>query len=826
MKNFWTFLFILICNFAFSQKTMQGQVIDFDTTVPIAFAKINYNNKTIISDWEGKFSIDVKDDKKPIIFKYKGYYDKTHYFTEGAKFLIIKMVNDNTMKEKEIYSENEVNLIVKKIIDNKYKNQPEKVFKSFEYKNYEHLLVTANPDSISSKIDTTYKKSIFGRKKIVLDSTNYKLKKLVENQHIYQTEKVNLIQFNDQGTKETVLASRMAGFKKPLYEYLGLNLVSYSLYENQLDILEIPVRNPLSTYGRKLFVFKLIDTVKIDNRTVYRIYFQPKKLNSDKLRGLLFVDAENFGIAKAFYRIYGIININATFTFNYMKEHRIWFPEKRKFTVVKGNNSEDLKIFGGTIKFNSSLEGIKKDASDQLYLKLESTPYDVKINEPVSFKMPSIKIDVPEASMTKPDSYWKPIRKDTLDVRRIRTYTNLDSLSVSENIEQKLLFGRKIINGYLPVSIIDVDLKTLFKYNNYEGFRLGIGGVTNNKLSEQYKISGYVAFGFKDEKFKYGITPSYLLNKETNTWVNASYVDDLSEIGQIQFATQARRFKIYDPRPINISTFYNHKTFSGFIESQYIPKTTSYFGISRSEVLPLFDYAFAPNDRLYQNFNLTTAQFAIQWNPFSGYMQTSTGRLEIEKRFPKFSLQLTKSFNNIIGSDFDFTKVDFKIIHEIPYLSGQNTAFLLQSGYAVGDTPLTHLYSIAPNNLNRETLFQRITFAGKNSFETMFFNEFFSSKYVSFHVKHTFNKVKVAYKIKPLISVVTRMAWGNMDNRESHLGFEYKTMERGFFESGVEANQIFKGFGLTFFMRYGPNALPKFEDNFALKLSYVLDLGF
>ncbi len=161
------------------------------------------------------------------------------------------------MKEKEIYSENEVNLIVKKIIDNKYKNQPEKVFKSFEYKNYEHLLVTANPDSISRKIDTTYKKSIFGRKKIVLDSTNYKLKKLVEKQHIYQTEKVNLIQFNEQGTKETVLASRMAGFKKPLYEYLGLNLVSYSLYENQLDILEIPVRNPIVNLWSKIVCFQI-----------------------------------------------------------------------------------------------------------------------------------------------------------------------------------------------------------------------------------------------------------------------------------------------------------------------------------------------------------------------------------------------------------------------------------------------------------------------------------------------------------------------------------------------------------------------------------------
>ena len=147
----------------------------------------------------------------------------------------------------------------------------------------------------------------------------------------------------------------MAGFKKPLYEYLGLKLVSYSLYENQLEILEIPIQNPISNYGRKLFVFKIIDTVKIKDRKVYRIYFQPKKNKTNNLRGLLYIDAENFGIAKAFYRIYGIVNINATYTFNFLKDHSIWFPEKRKFMVVKGNNSKkDLNILGETIKFNSS----------------------------------------------------------------------------------------------------------------------------------------------------------------------------------------------------------------------------------------------------------------------------------------------------------------------------------------------------------------------------------------------------------------------------------------------------------------------------------------
>ena len=825
MRNYWIILVLLICNFAFSQKLMQGQILDFDTNVPIAFAKITYNSKTIASDWEGKFSLFIKDDAKPIVFSYKGYYNKNYYLTVGAKTISIKMVSDNTLTKEEIYSEKVVNEIIKKVVQTKPQNQPEKIFKSFEYKNYEHLLVTANTDSISSKIDTTYKKNIFGKKTLVLDSTNYKFKRLLEIQHVYQTEKVNLIQFN-KTTKETILAARMAGFKTPLYEYLGLNLVSYSLYDNKLDILEIPIQNPISNYGRKLFSFKLIDTIKVDGRSVFRIYFQPKRLKDDRLRGLLYVDTENYGIAKAFYRIYGIININATYTFDYLKKYKVWFPKKRNFTVVKGNNSEDLKILGGTVKFNSNLDKLKKDASDQIYLKLESTPFDIKINENVSFLQPAIKIDARETSMSKPDKYWTGFQKDTLDRRKLKTYTNLDSLALAENIERKIFLGRKIFNGYLPISSFDLDLKSILKYNNYEGFRIGIGGVTNNKFSEKYKVNLYGAFGLKDKEFKYGITPSYLLDKETTTWISASYSDDLNEIGQINFATQPRRFKIYDPRPINISTFYKNELASFYIESKYIAKTETYFGLSRSEVKPLFDYVYQLDGDLFTNYTMTTAQFAIQWNPFSSYMQTTSGRIEIDKKFPKFSFQFTQSLPNVLGNDFDFSKADVRIIHEIPYLNGQNTSFTLQGGISSGDIPLTHLYSIAPNNLNRETLFKRITFASKNGFETMFFNEFFSSKYVSFQVRHTFNKIKIAYKVKPLLSVVTRIAFGTMERPEQHLGFAYKTLDEGFFESGVELNQIFKGFGLTGFVRYGPNGLPKLVDNISIKLSYVFDLGF
>ena len=92
MRNFWIISFLIYCSLTFSQKTMQGQIIDFDTTIPIAFAKISYNNNTYTSNWEGKFSLEIINDKKPILFSYKGYYDKNYYLSNETAFLLIKMI--------------------------------------------------------------------------------------------------------------------------------------------------------------------------------------------------------------------------------------------------------------------------------------------------------------------------------------------------------------------------------------------------------------------------------------------------------------------------------------------------------------------------------------------------------------------------------------------------------------------------------------------------------------------------------------------------------------------------------------------------------------
>ena len=70
------------------------------------------------------------------------------------------------------------------------------------------------------------------------------------------------------------------------------------------------------------------------------------------------------------------------------------------------------------------------------------------------------------------------------------------------------------------------------------------------------------------------------------------------------------------------------------------------------------------------------------------------------------------------------------------------------------------------------------------------------------------------------------MVYGNIYAAKFDSEAAIKTLEDGFFESGVECNKIFKGFGLVAFYRYGPNQLAHIDDNIAVKISYYLDLGF
>lgn len=820
-------LFLLFLSLSASAQFHVRGVVRDDQKKPLAFASIATDNGIFtLSDLDGKFDIVSISPFNSFTVSYVGFAPAKIEVTYNRFQNVILQPKGDDLAPVTISDERAVNLI-KNAIAAKPSNDPQRRLSTFEFKAYNKLVITASADSIDGRIDSIFNPRT--RKLVKVDSSDYKFKKVIARQHLFQTEKVSQYQFADRALKETVLATKMSGFKRPIYEILAFNLQSFSIYDDKYELFETLYKSPLSNDYPE-YRFKLLDSTDIQGRKTYLVYFKnKKKRKAAGLEGVLYIDAQSFAVARAVMRIRGLLDISGTHDFEYLPDRGLWFPSRKTFKILKGKNSADIRVLGETLKFDAddATPGSRpKFASDFAYVLSETRYFERQLDVPLAIKHPSISVEIADDAINKPEAFWNRYRNDSLDVRSRRTYEALDSLSRADRIESRLLAGRKILNGYVAFGPFDLDLRYLVSYNNYEGFRLGLGGRTNEKFSRRFRLDGYTAYGIKDGMFKYSLGGAVRLGKFSNSWIGASYTDDLREIGSTAFATDRRIFKIYGPRPINVSTFYQHKTWRGYIETRLIPKTESIWQLNYSDIEPKFSYLFRKDNTFYDRFTVTTAQASIQWNPFSDYMQTPHGRLEVEKRFPKFTFQFTQSLPHVMANDFTFTKFDFRTEYEKKYLNGQKTQLLLEAGYALGDVPLTHLYNTSPNNLTKDNILQRVTLAGKNAFETMYFNEFFSSKFAMLQVKHGFKRFKLARNMKPEFILVSRAAFGGMDQNDRHIGLPYKTLEDGYYESGFELNQIYSLLGLNAFYRYGPNQLPRFEDNIAIKLSIVLNLGF
>ncbi|MGL5111483.1 MAG: DUF5686 family protein, partial [Flavobacterium sp.] len=600
----WLLLLFTISGHA--QFQWNGLVKDAKTNQPLPFASISSDTGfQTISDVDGKFQLISPNPISDFSVSYLGYTTINQTLFPNKTFYVIGLFEKpNDLNEVLIAKENAALQIIRKAIANKAHNDPQQKNKSFAFKSYNKLLVTANPDSINGKIDSLFVDKTYGRVLKKVDSTNYKFKEIISKQHLFQTEKVALFQYKAPHLKETILGTKMSGFKQPIYEIIAFNLQSFSIYEPKYELFETKYNSPISDDALEHYHYKLLDTVAIEGRNTFMIHFKnKKKRNAAGLEGIIYLDTNTYAIAKAIMRIKGVLDISGTHEFSYLPNEKIWFPIAKTFKIVKGKNDDEIKILGGTIHFEGNEQDLlisrRNEPTDVGYLLSKTYNFDIHYNAPVTIKHPALAIEIQEKATHQPETFWKTYRKEELDLRSQKTYAAIDSISIKNGIENKLLFGRKIINGYVPLNIVDFDLKKLISFNNYEGFRLGVGGITNDKLSKKIKLEGYGAYGTKDENIKYSLGIGTRLDTFSNTWWTISFTDDVREIASTSWFIDKRVFKIYDPRPINTSTFYQYTGWKTSIESKFIPKTESIWELSNTFVIPQFNYAFLVNDRLF-----------------------------------------------------------------------------------------------------------------------------------------------------------------------------------------------------------------------------------
>jgi hypothetical protein len=399
-----------------------------------------------------------------------------------------------------------------------------------------------------------------------------------------------------------------------------------------------------------------------------------------------------------------------------------------------------------------------------------------------------------------------------------------DSTERTQDSIKKANFLKNLGNGFLPFRYFNADLRYLIKFNQYEGIRTGLGGETNEKFSKRFRINSYIVYGFRDKNLKYKIGGGFRVNKDTGTWINLAYTDDLQETGSSTFLTDKRFFTFFEPRLLNIDLFHRHITKYIGIEHKITNHLLSETQFATSKINPTYFYNYNLNGKSYDKFDLSYAKISLQWSPFSNYKYEQDNLIETKNGFPKFTLQFTQSFESIFGSDFNFSKLDFRAIQEFKHKNSATTNIALVAGIASGDAPLTHLYHAYPNNINKETILQRFSVAGLNSFETMYFNEFFSDKFSTLQLKHSFRRFKITERFRPQLVLISRYALGDMNSIDRHQGISFNRLNKLYSESGFEINKLLLGFGLSFAYRYGGYHLPNLEDNIAFKFTFNISI--
>ncbi|WP_241077736.1 DUF5686 family protein [Flavimarina sp. Hel_I_48] len=690
----------------------------------------------------------------------------------------------------------DVDTLMQRAINRSAANNPQEALQHFAYDTYEKTIIT---DSLQNKDDSPH--SFFSEM-------------VSENKFIKQV-----------GFFERVEGIRMAGFDEPRYEIMATTIESRSFYDEDFVIFNYRYAGPFSNRGLKHYNYTFLGDTIINNRPSYKVALAPKRPEAvPGLVGTLWLDQESLALQRAIINLNDDIIVRMVQENSYLPEQDIYMPKTNILYLEKGKTDKRLSFFKGKIAVGTVEKNPVNSAIEGKYLISTKINTNFSFSPSITIERGGLAIQVEEDADTQPDSFWDEYRPEQLTQNDLNSFGFLKEIVSSQNIENRLKVIDNFGIGYYSVNFFDFDLTYPIKFNNYEGLRLGMGGVTNSQFSDRFRLEGYVAYGFKDKAFKYGVGGGILLNEYHGAWLSLTYNDDIQEVGSYNYLTDRRVYSLFEPRLVNISQYYAHKTIRVNQEYRLTPKVLSELQLANINIEQIIPYTFLNDGKRYTDYILSEATFGVRWTPFSKYMHTKAGTTEIYDGYPVATAQITQGIKNVFNSDFSYTKIGANLFYQIVRLNKSTTQFLVEGKLAFGDIPLTQLYHAFPDAPNKPTILGRFSVAGIHSFETMYFGEFYSDRLATMEIKHRLKPFDFGKKFKPELVFLTRYAIGDVSNPQNHLNVQFKSLKHGYSESGFELNKIIFGFGTSLTYRYGAYSLPNFEDNVAFKFTFNLSL--
>ncbi len=596
-----------------------GKVVEAGTGEVMPFTQIYFEGTQIgtTSDLNGKFEIQNDKNLITLCFRMLGYKTKVMTVKPGKTtnlFVVLEpaameledvVVTPKRSREKYRRKGNPAVDLIKNVIANKDRNRVGHG-DTYKVESYEKLVMALEPFDynldknafwrdfkfLENYVDTM----AFEDGVLVIDSGHVQIDSIqigedttivnvdsvviTRNEAVADTNKTTIltmslretmadeyVQTSPHKERKVIKAKRWEGLDELLDNgNMSSNLQAMfqpmDIFSNDINLMLNRFVSPLSSsLAVSFYHYYIMDTVYIEGVKCVDLAFVPVNSESFGFTGHLYVTTDSTYALKRYK-----INVPPHINMNWLSHMSV----RETFQQLEDGKwaSEEVNTH---VRF-----AIRKKSKHNIYARQTRRfqNYEVGVTIPDSlFYMAGDQVTL-EGAEKVPDATWNEMRPVALAQKELLVRNLQDELMSVPKFRALVNTIDDMIQEFIPTSRERDSSRwdfgpifNTFSYNEQEGCRLRIGGMTTANLNPHWYTYVYAAYGFKDQRFKGGLTALYSFNKKKyypyesmRHYIALQLSYDLEELGQT--------YRVLDRDHIFMSIKFNYSP----MPMQYIGK--------------------------------------------------------------------------------------------------------------------------------------------------------------------------------------------------------------------------------------------------------------
>ncbi|MGO4822371.1 MULTISPECIES: DUF5686 family protein [unclassified Flavobacterium] len=800
---FIVFLLLLVTNGLMAQTKVSGIIVDKQRqAVPYANVAFKGSNQGTVANEDGKFYLESDNSYTVLVATSVGFSDSEITLEKAVNYNMVVVLKDmESLNEVVIFTgktskkNNPALDILRKIWERKRKNGLYQ-FDQYQMEKYEKVEFDMNTIDSAFMQNKLFKGMEFIFKHV--DTSKVTGKTYLP---IFINETLSDVYGNNKlkKVKEKLKANKNSGFSnnQQILSFVKDLYSDYDIYNNHLTFFDKSFTSPLSKTGIDVYNYVLRDSSYINNKWCYNIVFYPRRKNELTFKGDFWVNDTTYAIKKINMAVTKSANIN------WVKDIYI----EQEFEV------ENDSVFLLTRDYMMSDFALnKKDESKGVYGKRTTLYQNHKFNieKPVAFYKDEVNY-IDNEVYNKSDEYWDDNRFENLNKDEKGVYKMLDTLQTVKKFQNLYNLVSILGSGYIQSGNFDYGpIFSTFGYNEVEGIRLRVGGRTYFGPNDTWRLQGYTAYGFDDDKFKFGLSGKWMVDKKKRIIISGGNRRDIEQIGASLTTTNDVLGRSFASSSLFSSgsngKLTNINLTNVGVEIEPIKNLTFQTGFSyrtlesASDSFSLDYYTNASQTAIESKVNQSEVNFQVEYTPNRKTIGYGVERSDVDSPFSRFYVNYSHGFKGLLNSDFKYEKI--QLYYKQPIIIGPlgRSNVIVEVGKTFGTIPLG-LMSVIPGNQTYFTI--------ENTFTNLNFYEFVTDQYATLQWSHNFSgrlfaRIPFMRKLNWREIIGAKAVYGTISDANRAInasGLTYTAPEEVYWEYSAGIGNIFKVFRIDFTWR-------------------------